>query len=1191
MTPAAAALSLVLAAPPDHAPEPAPSAAAPRVLSYDLRPGDHLVYRQRLERELRSARVESRSEVEWESHVLVLAEREGSWRVGIQRNRTRAELLRYREDGHDRLESERAGFAEALAKRGAAFAETCWLTPSGGALLAWSVVREATSERLPLFHEVEPLPAAAVAPGGSYTSPGLLGLEMKAVGFETVGGEDCLRLEGEEGGTKVRHWHCPSSGTLGRLEYEAEYGGPGGALVKEQYRLERVSLSRGETLDTWLRDASTVRGALTALAAADRLDLAPEALYSLLDGAEADVERLVLAVAWRHRLPPPPPDVLRRLASSPSPRVKALAARFSSPRPEAPDALVRLARDVRSGGELPTWAGPVEAGWGRQALLAQRAPGQVPGATLRFMQTGRFRGRPYVLHVPDDYRGDEPFPLVVVLGGGPGRAIATAQTARSTLEPRGELAVFPQANGMWWEEEPGAAVAALLAEVLADLNVDTDRVTITGFSNGGTGSLLYASRMPHRFAAVASLMGGGLPFFENDRPIDAAAIARIPFLFVHGDTDEIIPSWTSERTAKAMRKANPDAVAEMHVLPGRPHDVVYGRDDDLTFPFLERYLRDPFPKHVALRARSLEYPRAFWAEVVEKGGGVAEIDGTIEGTTIALRTKNVKRLRLRLRRELLDLSQPVRVTIDGREAFAGSARRGPRSHPAQLARDRRPPARPLRRGDAGRPALRAVTSPDPEVPHGHAQLALVVGGREGGVAAEVGEGAEGRARDELDDRRAVRASVADRDERGLPDGGRVANRDAPPVDPDRHLHRASRRVGVAVREIQEEPLAVAVEASRRVALGPLPVSAFDRLRPVEAVRAVVGHLERLDGDDVPRPQEGGEGDQGRRGAADEPFAPGRASRRAAAEHHPDERTHRGQVPHVLHESVGGGPGQGQGASDGDRPVGVVLQAVARGEGGGQHEEREAGEAGEAALGGDVQDGAVRLAVGSLRHRGGRGVLVESGLVAADAPAQQGPLEEKACRRAPHVGPQVEVGLREAAGEARHEGWPAHRDEAGRGDHHQHQRQRRPPDAALAPSSRPEKGHSQRTLDEGGHPGPPLVRQQQRGDGEGQKKLARATRPRPGGQERGESQGSYDDEVLSQPTRVREERVQAPLGGDRPIAPEVDHAGRARRGRAAPARRGRSRGRGPAGAQTCRRRPVAPRSRGRRRGRSRGRPAR
>jgi pimeloyl-ACP methyl ester carboxylesterase len=384
-------------------------------------------------------------------------------------------------------------------------------------------------------------------------------------------------------------------------------------------------------------------------------------------------------VAWRHRLPPPPADRLRDLASSQSPRVAALASRFlaAPARPAAADDLVRLARIVRSGGELPAWAGPVGAEWGRRALLAQRALGQVPGTTLRFMRTAPFQGRPYVLHVPDDYRGDEPFPLVFVLGGGPGRALPTAQTARPSLEARGELAVFPQANGMWWEPGPGAALEALLAEMLTELDVDTDRVTITGFSNGGTGALLYAARMPHRFAAVASLMGGGLPFFEGTDPIDAAAIARIPFLFVHGNRDEVIPAWTSERTAKAMRRANPRAVAEMRLLDGRPHDVVYGRDDGLVFPFLQSHVRDAFPRQVSLRARTLDHPRAYWAEVVEKGGGVAQIDGTVEGGTIALRTKYVRRLRLRLRREIVDLSAPVRVTIDGKEAFLGPVTEDP----------------------------------------------------------------------------------------------------------------------------------------------------------------------------------------------------------------------------------------------------------------------------------------------------------------------------------------------------------------------------------------------------------------------------------------------------------------------------------------------------------------------------------
>jgi predicted esterase len=680
------------------APLPSAAAAEPRVLRYDLRPGDHLVYRESLERTVHSAREEQQARLAWEAHLLVTDAGEGHWRVGVQRNRTQAELLKYARNGRDAIAEGRAAFAEQLAARGPSFAEANWVTPQGIGLLAWSAVREASSERLPFFHEVEPLPTSPVAIGTSFESAGVLALPMRAVATEAVAGEECLRLEGGDGALRVRQWHCPSTGTLGRLEYEARHGAPGGAEITERYRLERASVARGEALAGWLRGADTAQAALAALVVSPRVPIGSAALYAALEGASADVERLALAVAWRHRLPPPPLDTLSRLAASPSPRVRALVGRLlgllpdpaaaaargrlagdpdpfvraaATPRASVPDDLVRLARAVRGREPLPAWTGPIEPGLGRRALLAQRAAGQAPGASLRFLRSRP--GWPYVLHVPEDYRGDEPFPLVFVLGGGPGRAVPTAQTARASVAARGEIAVFPQANGMWWDEPAVDAFDALVSEVVAELNVDTDRVRITGFSNGGTGSLLYAARRPDRFAAVASLMGGGLPFFEETGPISPEAIARIPFLFVHGDRDDVIPSWASERTAKAIRRANPDGTAELHLLPGRTHDVVYGRDDGLTFPFLDRHARDPFPKRVALRGRSPDAaPRAFWVAVVEKSGGGAAIDGTIDGQTIALRTRHVRRLRLLLGPELVDLARPVRVTIGGKPAFEGT---------------------------------------------------------------------------------------------------------------------------------------------------------------------------------------------------------------------------------------------------------------------------------------------------------------------------------------------------------------------------------------------------------------------------------------------------------------------------------------------------------------------------------------
>jgi hypothetical protein len=167
-------------------------------------------------------------------------------------------------------------------------------------------------------------------------------------------------------------------------------------------------------------------------------------------------------------------------------------------------------------------------------------------------------------------------------------------------------------------------------------------------------------------------MGGGLPFFERENPIDPASLARLPLLFVHGDRDDIIPVSASERTVKALRKSRAAAPVDLRILPGRPHDVVFGRDEGLTFPFLEGRVRDPFPREVSLRARSLAHARAYWVEVLEKGGGTAEVDASVEGGAITLRTKSVRKLRLLLRPDLVPFDAPLRVTLDGREAFSGA---------------------------------------------------------------------------------------------------------------------------------------------------------------------------------------------------------------------------------------------------------------------------------------------------------------------------------------------------------------------------------------------------------------------------------------------------------------------------------------------------------------------------------------
>ena len=210
---------------------------------------------------------------------------------------------------------------------------------------------------------------------------------------------------------------------------------------------------------------------------------------------------------------------------------------------------------------------------------------------------------------------------------------------------------------------------ALVREVLDLFNVDTNRVFLTGSSNGGTGAFLYATLWGHRLAAAAPLMGAGLGLFDRDPPA-VENITWLPMLFLHGSEDAVIPARATRETVAAIRQAGADAPVQEEILRGHGHDLFLASDDGRTLAFFEGRARDPFPRTVTWRTRSLDYARAFWLEVTEKDGGLAETSAAIDGRTIRVTTRRVRRLRLLLRRELL-APGPLTVLVNGREAWRG----------------------------------------------------------------------------------------------------------------------------------------------------------------------------------------------------------------------------------------------------------------------------------------------------------------------------------------------------------------------------------------------------------------------------------------------------------------------------------------------------------------------------------------
>jgi predicted peptidase len=122
---------------------------------------------------------------------------------------------------------------------------------------------------------------------------------------------------------------------------------------------------------------------------------------------------------------------------------------------------------------------------------------------------------------------------------------------RRRLDPfRSEdaITVFPAAwdEAMWWSDRQIANLAAILDDLRARYHIDTNRCTLTGVSDGGTGTFYHALRAPTPWAAFLPLIGHpwvlGNPEEEADGDIFAANLSGRSLMVINGADDPLYPA-------------------------------------------------------------------------------------------------------------------------------------------------------------------------------------------------------------------------------------------------------------------------------------------------------------------------------------------------------------------------------------------------------------------------------------------------------------------------------------------------------------------------------------------------------------------------------------------------------------------------------------------------------------------------
>jgi predicted peptidase len=140
-----------------------------------------------------------------------------------------------------------------------------------------------------------------------------------------------------------------------------------------------------------------------------------------------------------------------------------------------------------------------------------------------------------------------------------------------------------ESGGAWSFHE--AAVMQMLDMSIEEGYVDPDRIGITGLSQGGHGTLVFAANHPERFAAAAPVCGYAqvahdengertpVPGFEAYMSLMkelAEELKATPTWLFHGEVDRAVPVFTSRLMYKELQSL--DADVKYTEFPGVDHD-------------------------------------------------------------------------------------------------------------------------------------------------------------------------------------------------------------------------------------------------------------------------------------------------------------------------------------------------------------------------------------------------------------------------------------------------------------------------------------------------------------------------------------------------------------------------------------------------------------------------------------------
>jgi hypothetical protein len=275
----------------------------------------------------------------------------------------------------------------------------------------------------------------------------------------------------------------------------------------------------------------------------------------------------------------------------------------------------------------------------------------------------------------------------------------------SVLEGAEQIYVRPTAwrDAPWWSKAQLENLDAILDSIKRTYNVDENLVALSGISDGATGLYYVAMRNTTPFASFLPLNGHVMVLANDRMALDSdlfpTNLLNKPLFIVNGGLDPLYPAQAVEPYIEHLKTSG--VVVEYRRQPDAAHNTAWWPQVKDSFEaFVRSHPRDPQPQSLVWEATDRDMPsRAHWIvldrvsasapagafarpdlnvfsgpgfnhghELFARSRPSGRVEASRRGNVVELTTRGIAGLTLLISPDAFDLSQPISVTANGRNA-------------------------------------------------------------------------------------------------------------------------------------------------------------------------------------------------------------------------------------------------------------------------------------------------------------------------------------------------------------------------------------------------------------------------------------------------------------------------------------------------------------------------------------------